>query len=1575
MTKKFTTYTWAFLPFVFSSAAVLTSPSFAAPSASQQYQDGHYEDARQVSRANHEYVGGRTSIGGGITDDGDVDAEFNQVISEGQNHSTGVGLWAGYDLEGDDKGLLGRGVQMNHNWVSRDKFGNASHVNKVFAAYDKNEAGHDKATVGYGRENQNLFWDTHVSKGLSGRKDSRIIDGKTVSDRAYDYGVGGSIGKFIPDANVRVRAGLDHEWSDKVGTGEKDARNTTLSAGLEKFFQGTGHSVSVDVSGSKRSGGYNDGASSDADVSGRVGYRYDFGSAFRAESTTRRVRVEVPGKATPPRYEQRTQYKRVPTYKTVPVYGNKNVGTGKKRLVKSTMELEGQTFFKLNSSKLIPSAKTRLLQVAAEIRKTGYKGNIRITGNTCGLGDAVYDQILSEKRANSVKKFLIKNGFNPDHLVSRGLGKAHPKYPNVPGQGFKNRRVDIEYVTESQRYVEDKTAQQRVQTGTRQVVSGFKNVPNGTKNVMIDSGQPGTPRVIWKTETIKNSPAWITRALHNNIKHDRSVNTYQTTEGSTTTLSNQGPVATNDSTKVECGQSVAINVLANDTDANNDTLNVTSFTQPSNGTVSRGANNELIYTANGGGCGVDDQFTYTISDGNGGTDTATVTISVEADDKVVAANEVSATEEGEAVTIDVLSNDDADATITRIVAAAANGVVSIVNGKLVYTPNPGFYGTDKFTYEVKDPSGNVDTATVTVTVKKPENSAPIAVGETTPTQMGQAVTLNILDNDSDPENDTLTITNVSDPAHGSAVIRGGQIIYTPDAGYVGTDSFTYTISDGNGGTATATETITITGSTSPSNSSPVATDDNATTPVNQAVTLTTLSNDTDPDGDALTISNVSNPQNGTAVIRGGEIIYTPDTDFVGTETFTYTISDGNGNTATATETVIVTGPGNAIPNAVNDASKVACNGDVVINVLSNDTDTDGNTLSVSSFTQPANGSVTQGSNGTLIYTSNGAACDIDDKFTYTVSDGNGGSDTATVTVVVDPAANSAPVAVDDNKTTLQNTPVSFNSLTNDSDPENDTLTITAVGSPSHGSAEISGNQIIYTPDNGYVGQDSFSYTISDGKGNTATATETVTITAVVEPNKMPIAKDDSVTTNQDTPVTLNTLSNDSDPDGDTLTITSVGNPSNGKAVINGDKIVYTPEAGFVGEDSFTYFISDGKGGTATAIETITVKAVVAPNQTPVAVDDAVTTDQDTPVTLNTLSNDSDPDGDSLKITSIGNPSHGSASINGGKIVYTPDPGYVGTDSFSYEISDGKGGTATATETITIKAVVIPNKAPVAKDDSATTPEQTPVTLTTLSNDSDPDGDNLTITNVETPANGTATINGQTIVYTPKAGFSGTDKFEYTISDGNGGTATATETVIVTAVNKAPNASNDVATTGCSVITIDVLGNDTDPDGDTLKLVSVTGANLGTAVVSGNNIVYTPSNTCGKGNTGVDNLSYTISDGNGHTASAGVTVNVEGVTGTSSINAESDDVTTTKGTPITINALANDGGEGLKIIAVDSGSNGNAVVSGNKILYTPFADFTGTESIWYDIIDENGHNDSALIVIFVEEGCPTGTKCN
>ena len=1473
MKKFITTYKWVCLPIVLSSAAVLTSTVSAGPSPSQQYQD-----AQQTSRVSQQYVGGNTQIGAGITDQGNLDINLNQVISEGRDRSTSGGIWADYDLKGDDKGLQGRGAEINHNWVSRDNNGHARRVNKAKVAYDRNASGHEKVTLGYGQETENLFWDGRVSKGLSSRKDTRnTIDGN-ISDRAYEYGVGASIGTFLPDSNLRVRGGLDHEWSSKVGNGERDARNTTLSAGVEKFFDGTGHSVSLDVSGSKRSGGYQDGGSIDDDYSARLGYKYDFAgsSAFQNATSTKRIRVEVPGHAATPRYATRGVTKRVPTYKTVPVYGKKIVKVPYKRMVKSTMALEGQTFFKKNSANLIPSAQNRLSQVANEIRKSGYKGSIRITGNTCGLGSAEYDQILSERRAKSVRNFLIAKGFNPDHLMARGLGKNHPKYRNIPGEGFKNRRVDIEYVSETSiAKTAYRTEEKTVQTGTRKVATGFQNVAAGTKNVMIDSGRAGTPRVIWKTETINNPPAWIQRALHNNIKHDRTINTYQTTEGFDNQSNGSAPQAADDTSKTACGLPVSIDVLGNDRSSSNSSLSVLSFTQGANGTVTRGANGQLVYTSNGADCGENDEFTYTVIDQNGNTDTATVTVNVEAD-KVVAENEATTVTSGEAVTIDVLSNDDADATISKIVTQPSNGIVKIVDGKIVYTANNGFTGTDTFTYEVIDPNGNKDTAQVTITVDGP---------------------------------------------------------------------------------------------TQPSNTAPIAKDDQATTTAGQAVALDSLSNDSDADEDTLVIKSVSNPDNGTAVISGGQIIYTPDNGFTGTDTFTYIISDGNGGEAQATETVIVNAPSNQAPVAVKDTGNVECSGPVTINVLENDTDADtsNNNLSVLNFTQPSNGTVTKNANGELVYTSNGNSCGTNDEFTYTITDGVNTSNPATVTIAIAPKVNNAPTANDDAATTQVNKAVTIMTVANDTDPDDDELTITNVSQPQNGSVTTDGKKIIYTPKAGFVGIDIFDYTITDGNGGTAMATETVSVTAA--PNTKPIAKDDKATTQEGKPVTLMTIANDSDPDGDALTITSITQPSNGKATTDGKKITYTPKAGFTGVDKLTYIISDGRGGTATATEIITVTA--APNTKPVAKNDNATTEEGKPVTLMSVANDSDPDGDDLTITKVTQPANGKATFDGNKITYTPKAGFTGVDKFTYTISDGRGGTATATETITVTAK--PNTKPVAKNDSAKTTEGTPVTLNTVSNDTDADGDDLTITNVQQPQNGSVSNDGKKITYTPKSGFVGMDKFTYTITDGNGGNATATETVIVEAIpNKAPTANLDTMSTGCAIITIDALANDVDPENDALKIVSVTGASLGTATVVGNKIQFKPSNTCDKGNTGTDTLSYTISDGV-NTAKGNVKIDVQGDVGNT--RAEVDRVTTEVNKAININVLANDSGIGLKITSVDSPVNGKVSYDGGVITYTPNPGFEGTDDFWYDIVDQNGYKDASQVIVTVEKPCPAGQKCN
>ncbi|MCF6189189.1 MAG: Ig-like domain-containing protein [Cocleimonas sp.] len=887
-------YKWAYLPFVFSSAVILASSVTAAPYGSQQYQP-----AKQVNSVNHEYVGGNTQLGVSITDDGDVGLDVNQVISESQNSSTSVGLWGDFDIKGEDKGLKGRGGQINHNWYSGGR------VNKVTAAYDRNANGHDRATLGYGQETEAMFWEGHVSKGLSGRKS---ITGTTAT-KAYDYGVGGSVGTFLKDSNMRVRAGLDHEWSDDVGNNESDAKNTTLSAGIEKFFQGTPHSLGLDVAASKKSGGLD--KKSDTDVNGRVSYRYDFGGAsiYQPDRRYKRVRVEVPGKAVAPRYAQKRSYKRVPTYKTVATYGKKTVRKPYKQLIKSTMALEGQTFFKLNSAKLIPSAQTRLKQIATEIRRNGYKGSIRITGNTCGLGNAAYDQRLSEQRAQEVRAFLIKNGFNADHLIARGLGKGHPKYPNTPDQGFKNRRVDIEYVSERKAYKTGyRTETQNVRTGTRRVATGFKNVPTGAKNVMVSSGKPGAPRVIWRTEVIPTSPAWIKRAMHNNIRHDRNVSTFTSTNPTPTVppvvppvtppTNPTLPVATDDSVTVETCSMITVNVLENDNQGSGNAT-VTIASAPSNGTAVVLADGTIKYTPNDNYVG-DDSFTYTITDSNGNTSTATVNVTVTGqcqpgNTAPDAVNDSDSTDMNTPVTIDVAGNDtdpeNDNLTIDSFTQGAQGGTVTKVNGKLVYTPATGFVGTDTFTYTISDGNGGTDTATVTVTVAGPANEAPVANDDTASAGC-DAVTISVLGNDTDPDGDTLSILSLGDPSLGTAVINGNTVVYTPVASCGnGTDTFSYTISDGNGHTATANITVNITGDGGCTTGCTDAEPDDVSTTEGEAVSINVLANDS---GSGLRIESVDQPDNGTATIMGSTIKYTPNSGFTGTDSFWYGIVDDKG---------------------------------------------------------------------------------------------------------------------------------------------------------------------------------------------------------------------------------------------------------------------------------------------------------------------------------------------------------------------------------------------------------------------------------------------------------------------------------------------------------------------------------------------------------------------------------------------------------------------------------------------------------------------------------------------------------
>ncbi|MGO4913402.1 cadherin-like domain-containing protein, partial [Leeuwenhoekiella sp. W20_SRS_FM14] len=478
--------------------------------------------------------------------------------------------------------------------------------------------------------------------------------------------------------------------------------------------------------------------------------------------------------------------------------------------------------------------------------------------------------------------------------------------------------------------------------------------------------------------------------------------------------------------------------------------------------------------------------------------------------------------------------------------------------------------------------------------------------------------------------------------------------------------------------------------------------------------------------------------------------------------------------------------------------------------------------------------------------------------------------------------NRRPVAVDDANTVIEDTPrnVANDSpndlLQNDTDADGNTITITAftfngiLYSPGAiatvtgvGTLQINANgSYLFTPALNFVGTiPAITYTISDGR-----VTDTANLTLTMVPvNDAPIAVTDNYTTDEDTSVILTPLTGDSDVDNDPLTITSINgtnltpgtaqtiNVPNGVVTIAANGIItFTPALNFNGSVTFPYRISDGNGGTATANQAITITPV---NDNPVAVNDSYTTNEDTPVILTPLTGDSDVDNDVLSITSINGTNltpgtaqtiavtNGSVSIAAnGTITFTPAPNFNGTVTFPYVISDGNGGTATANEIITVNAV---NDNPVAVNDNYSTNEDTPIILTPLDGDSDADNDALTITQINgtlltpgtaqtiavTNASITIAANG-TITFTPVPDFNGNVTFPYTISDGNGGTATANEIITVNPVNDNPIANPDLnSTRENTTLTVNaingILSNDTDIDNDALEVTTFTIANNAT----------------------------------------------------------------------------------------------------------------------------------------------------
>jgi VCBS repeat-containing protein len=658
----------------------------------------------------------------------------------------------------------------------------------------------------------------------------------------------------------------------------------------------------------------------------------------------------------------------------------------------------------------------------------------------------------------------------------------------------------------------------------------------------------------------------------------------------------------------------------------------------------------------------------------------------------------------------------------------------------------------------------------------------------------------ILANDVGAEGAELTALLFRGPDNGTLDVESdGSFVYTPEAGYLGMDSFIYAACDGDSMSELAAVTFLV-GS---GNHAPVALNDSFAAAEDEPLVVPApgiLAGDSDADGDPLSIV-AGNPLHGTLEMNAdGSFTYTPEADFSGIDGFSYYVNDGEADSHVATATISV--------NAVND-SPVAVNEEFTIEedtplvleapgILGNDTDTDGDALSTAVMNPPQHGTLELNADGSLVYTPNANFHGVDG-FSYLASDGQAQSEAAGVTINVTSVAD-APEAKDDLLTMDEDTTLTIPApgvLANDLDGDGDALTATLVSGPASGSLALNADgSFTYTPDANFSGTDSFVYAASDGTAESQ-ATVTIEVNAVAD---APVVNADAYSTGEDVPLSASietgVLANDYDPAGSPLAAELVTGPEHGTLDLASDgSFTYTPELNHHGTVSFTYKTT---AGNEEVIGTATI--VVEPlNDAPVAAGEEFTVvgDPAQPATGNVLANDTDVDGNSLTANLIQGPAKGTVTLSAdGTFEYVPEAGFVGDVSFRYQVSDGMAhsNVATCVLHVTAPSQVEVNTRPVATNDvyAATAGQtlQVDAAASLVANDTDTDGDPLTATLFSQALHGVVALNADgSFSYTPEADFSGLDAFLYSVSDGELNSVLAAVTLHVAAA-PAPAAEAD-----------------------------------------------------------------------------------------------------------------------------------------------------------------------------------------
>ncbi|QKD80322.1 Ig-like domain-containing protein [Actinomyces marmotae] len=1039
------------------------------------------------------------------------------------------------------------------------------------------------------------------------------------------------------------------------------------------------------------------------------------------------------------------------------------------------------------------------------------------------------------------------------------------------------------------------------------------------------------------------------------------------------------PDAVDDSFGVRAGRTTILPVLANDSDPDGDVLTAVPGDVGSTATVTQVQGGLALAIKVPPDATGTLTVPYTANDGRGMSDSAVATVTIRPDSEN-SAPEQQATQtlklaEGGTDSLSVLSNwRDPDGDDLHLVSATGVGLETRITpeGLLTVTELNGGTGPRELTLVVSDGRTTTE-GKLTVDVVPAADAAPATHADHARGVVGQPVSISPLANDSSPTSTPLRLGSISEAPPGTTVTKdqaAGTVNFT--AQKAGTYYLDYEASDGTS-LAKGLIRVDIAEASEPS-AAPIVEDDTVFLAPGGSVTVNPLANDSDPAGGVLVaVSATTPPGSGVSatVIDHSLVRISAVGEVQGKITAEYTVSNGT-STATGKITIVpLSDSTSQAPVAVNDTAVVRVGDIVTVPVLENDSSPSGLSLKTTGkLTVPDDSLGTAWINQDKLRFKAGQTPGTTE-VSYTVEDSAGQTATATVTIEVrerDDAANAAPEPRPVTAATIAGKKALLTVPLDQIDPDGDSATLTGLATqPTKGSVEIKGDMLVYTAFEGSSGTDSFTYTVTDHLGATATGTARVGIAAPTAVNTPPKTTDDLVTAKPGRKVRVDVTANDWDSDDDPVTLAgepTSEDPALTAKAVNGQVALDLPEK----EGNYTvhYTATDSRGGTALGTLTAQVRAD-APPQAPIAADDAVTlSDIDASGTalVDVLKNDSDPDGspETLKVSS----SDPNATVEGNslRVAVTDHAQFI-----LYTVTDPDGLTGQAVVFVPAASALVPqlnrSTTPVRIPADATTSVPLASHILTRAGTSPIIGDKSSISAGAGLSSVSAEGNGSLSV-TPSPGFTGQTSVTLTVTDGTGDDALSTTLNLPILVEPKENRPPRFTPTALTVapnenpVSVDLATMASDPDGDSLTYTIGPAPAGFTASLSGSTLTVGADATTATGTTG--SLLVTVSDSKNPEVSASLPLAVSASTRPRITTTPARQ--TSHGEPVTVDVsgyVSNPfPGQGITLSGsptITSGQ-GSVTASGTSLTITPAAGATGDIVARYQVLDATGAADRA-----------------